>query len=87
MRCVNWSSVAVVSPQKITGLGGVADAADISPVRLVLRLVSGNLVLLLLLMLMFGYHGPMISGGEGAYEMVGRVFEVEEADAIECLNE
>jgi len=68
----------------------VDNAADIAPVRLVLRLVGRNLVLLLLLMLMFGYHGRTISGGEaarGAYGVVGGVFEVEEADAIECLNE
>ena len=56
--------------------GGVDDAANITPVRLVLKLVGENLVLLLLLMLMFGYHGLTISRGEGAYEMVGRVLKL-----------
>ena len=66
--------------------GGVVDAADISPLRLVLRLVSENLVSRLLLILIFRYYRPTISGGEGAYEIVGRVLEVEKADTIECLN-
>lgn len=48
--------------------------------------MSENLVSRLLLMLMFRYYRPTISGGEGAYEIVGRVLEVEKADTIECLN-